>query len=75
MKVFVRSFAAVVKTGQVLEREQELPAAATAADLMRALGIGADEDMIVLVNQRPSAPEVRLADGDRVTLMPPVSAA
>ena len=75
MKVLVRSFASVVTTGRVTEKELELPLGATATEVMRALGIGADEEMIVLINQRPSAPESRLAEGDRVTIMPPVSAA
>jgi molybdopterin converting factor small subunit len=75
MKVLVKSFASVTTTGRITESTLDLSEPATAVDVMRSLGIPADAEMIVLINQRPSLPESPLADGDRVTLMPPVSAA
>jgi molybdopterin converting factor small subunit len=75
MRVHIKSFASVVTTGRITERVVDLPEGATCMDVMRALGIASDAEMIFLVNQRPTAPESRLTDGDNVTLMPPVSAA
>jgi molybdopterin converting factor small subunit len=75
MKIFVKSFASLITTGRITEKTMELPRATPAGEVLRLLGVGEDEEMIVLVNQRPSPHSTALADGDRVTLMPPVSAA
>lgn len=75
MRVFVKSFASVITTGKITERTLELPVGATAVDAMIALGISSDDEMIVLINQRPLALESTLSENDKVVLMPPVSAA
>lgn len=75
MKITVKSFASLITTGLVTHKNLELPRTATAGDVMRAMGVSLDDEMIVLVNQKPSPPSAPLSDGDKVTLMPPVSAA
>lgn len=75
MKVKVKSFATVVTVGRITEKTLDLPEGSIAEDAMRALGIADDAEMIVLVNGRPCVPQANLAEGDKVTLMPPVSAA
>ena len=75
MRVSVKSFASVIVSGRITERILELPAGATALDAMVAMGISAEAEMMVLINQRPLGLETPLADGDAVVLMPPVSGA
>ncbi len=75
MKVSVKSFMELLDTGRVREKEVILEDEATAGALMEAMGLERDAEVIILVNQRPSAPETVLKEGDRVVIMPPVSAA
>ncbi len=51
----------------------ELDVNASVADLVRELGIPADEEMIVGVNGQLGGPESALSDGDEVMLMTPMS--
>lgn len=54
--------------------EVELPAAGTVAALLEHLGIAAGHVHLVMVNGEQTADRQRpLADGDEVTLFPPVA--
>jgi len=75
MQVQVKSFAALITKGKVEHKTLSMHEQATAADVMRKLGIDPDGEIMVLINQRPSMPDSTVSDGDKVTLMPPVSAA
>lgn len=75
MQVQVKSFAALITKGKIETKTLTLPAEAKAADAMRMMGINPDDEIMVLINQRPSMPDSPVSDGDKVTLMPPVSAA
>jgi molybdopterin converting factor small subunit len=75
MQVQVKSFAALITKGKVEHKTLNMDDKATAADVMRKLGIDPDDEIMVLINQCPSMPESTVSDGDKITLMPPVSAA
>lgn len=57
-------------TGAVID--VALPAGATVSGLCRKLGLGGDDYIIALVNQRREFESKALCDGDRVSLMHPV---
>ena len=50
----------------------EFAAPATAGDVLRALGISAEEVAIIFVNGAHATETTELQDGDRVGLFPPV---
>jgi sulfur carrier protein ThiS len=52
---------------------RDLPAGARVADLIGAIGIPADEELIVGINGRLGSPESALADGDEVMLVTPMA--
>ncbi|MHB8764862.1 MAG: MoaD/ThiS family protein [Deferrisomatales bacterium] len=51
----------------------ELPAGARVADALAALAIPPEIERVVLVNGQHAPDEAALADGDEVTLFPPVA--
>ena len=60
--------------GLVRHLEQELPAGATLADLLGALGLPADlEGVLLVVNGRIAEPSQALAEADDVLLIPDLS--
>jgi len=75
MKIAVKSFMALIRTGKLLETEMLLAPGDTLATVMERLHIDDQEEVILLVNQCPSERERSLKDGDKVVIMPPVSAA
>jgi molybdopterin converting factor small subunit len=75
MQVQVKSFAALITKGKIENKNLNLPPESKAADVMRMMGIDPDDEIMVLINQRPSMPDSPVSEGDKVTLMPPVSAA
>jgi len=75
MRIAVKSFMALIHTGKLLETELLLAPGDTLATVMDRLRIDAQEEVILLVNQCPSERNRPLKDGDKVVIMPPVSAA
>ena len=78
MRVTVRLFASYAETFGRAEVPVELPAGATVADCVAALRAepGAERlppSPLVAVNRRYARPEVPLAEGDEVALIPPVA--
>jgi len=79
MRVRVRLFAALREAAGRGEVEWDLPEGATVEQLVAELGAalpalaaGAGRARVA-VNRRYAAPNARLADGDEVALIPPVS--
>jgi sulfur carrier protein ThiS len=50
----------------------QLPKGATVMDLLAKLAISADDVGVLIVNSRDATYRQRLADGDRVTLIPEI---
>ena len=72
MKVKVRLFAGLRERAGFAEREVE--GVTQVADVWPALGLGDEpEGMLYAVNRKYADPDRRLADGDEVALIPPVS--
>lgn len=71
MKVRAKLFASL-REGRFEEAELELPEGGRVADLIAAAGLGPEEVRIVFRNARHAAPEEELADGDLLSLFPPV---
>jgi MoaE-MoaD fusion protein len=74
VRIAVRLFAGLRERAGTGVRELELPEAATVADVWPALGLG-DEPagLLYAVNREYAERGARLADGDEVALIPPVS--
>src|SRR5881394_853388 len=72
MRVRVRLFAGLRERAGVAERELE--GVTRVSDVWPALGLGDEpEGLLYAVNRRYADPEHKLADGDEVALIPPVS--
>ena len=75
MKIHVKSFFSVLTRGCTTEQILSLPEGSTAVEALKVLAIGPDDDVMILINGKPSNEMTVLSDGDRFTIMPPVSAA
>src|ERR671916_496907 len=78
MRLTVRLFAGLRERAGTDRLEVELPAGATVADLLAAMGetpVGAlaPRACVVAVNRTYAAPGDAIAEGDEVALVPPVS--
>jgi MoaE-MoaD fusion protein len=74
MRVRVRLFAALRERAGTAERELGLDDGATVADVWERLAIGDEPDgLLYAVNREYADGDRRLADGDEVALIPPVS--
>jgi len=51
----------------------ELPAGATVAAVIRALDLPAEAVAVACLNGAPAGPDTPLADGDRLSLIPPIT--
>lgn len=71
MRVEARLFA-TLREGRGKVIGVELPDGATAADLALKLGIAPKDIAILLVGGRDAQPDKPLADGDVVSIFPPV---
>ncbi len=70
----VRLFAGLRERAGFGERELELPGGASVAHAWDALGLGeAPAGLLYAVNREYAPPELELAEGDEVALIPPVS--
>jgi len=75
IKIYAKSFFSVLSSGRTVEKAINLPDGTTAEEAFKAMGISPDEEMIILINQRPSNEKTSLSDTDKFTIIPPVSAA
>jgi molybdopterin synthase catalytic subunit/molybdopterin converting factor small subunit len=74
VRVTVRLFAGLRERAGAGERALELPAHAVAADVWPALRLGAEPaGLLYAVNREYAPPDRKLAEGDEVALIPPVS--
>ena len=74
MRVTVRLFAGLREQAGTAERELELAEGARLADVWGPLALGPEpEGLLYAVNKAYASPERRLAEGDEVALIPPVS--
>jgi molybdopterin converting factor subunit 1 len=74
VQITVRLFAGLRERAGADEIELELPDGATVADALAQLAHLADGAQVLLaVNREYAAPDVRLAPGDEVAMIPPVS--
>ena len=74
MKVTVRLFAALRERAGRDALELELPEGATAADALAAVEhLAAGSSLVLAVNREYATPETRLAAGDELAVVPPVS--
>ena len=75
MKVYFKSFFSAFTKGYATEKELSLPEGTTIADVLTEFGMDPEGDIIMLVNGRPLNEKTVLSDNDKLTIMPPVSAA
>jgi molybdopterin synthase catalytic subunit len=74
MEVTVRLFAGLRERAGTGERRVDLPQDARVSDVWPALDLGEQPDgLLFAVNRRYADAEARLAEGDEVALIPPVS--
>ncbi|MFN2469657.1 MAG: molybdenum cofactor biosynthesis protein MoaE [Gaiellaceae bacterium] len=74
MRIAVRLFAGLRERADTARREIELGDGATVAGVWAALELGEEPDgLLYAVNREYAARDRRLADGDEVALIPPVS--
>ncbi len=74
MRVVVKLFAGLREQAGTGEREVDLEDGARTADVWPALGLGEEPPgLLYAVNREYAQPDRRLADGDEVALIPPVS--
>jgi molybdopterin synthase catalytic subunit len=74
VRVTIRLFAGLREQAGTGRREVDLPDGATVADVWAALDLGTEPPgLLYAVNRAYSEPDRRLADGDEVALIPPVS--
>jgi molybdopterin converting factor small subunit len=71
MTVAVRLFA-TLREGRGKEIALEAPEGASPLDIARTMGIHEKDIAILLVNGRDADPGKSLAEGDRISLFPPV---
>jgi molybdopterin synthase catalytic subunit len=72
--ITVRLFAGLRELAGADRRELDLPDGASVSDVWPALGLGDEPGgLLYAVNRAYAEPETRLADGDEVALIPPVS--
>jgi molybdopterin synthase catalytic subunit len=72
--ITVRLFAGLRELAGADRRELDLPDGASISDVWPALGLGDEPGgLLYAVNRAYAEPETRLADGDEVALIPPVS--
>ena len=69
MQVKVELFS-YFRQGRFKRDTVELPAGATAADLLTRLGINLSEVGVLIINGKQGTAKDRLAKGDRLTLIP-----
>jgi len=67
------SLYATLKEKRFENREMDLPAGARVRDLMALLDLQPDDVGVLVVNGHPGSFRDRLAEGDRVTLIPPLA--
>ena len=72
MLVLVRLFAGLRERAGAAQIEVELPEAATVADLLQAMEL-APRSCVAAINREYADPQARIAPGDEVALVPPVS--
>jgi len=74
VRVVVKLFAGLREQAGTGERELDLEDGARTADVWPALGLGEEPPgLLYAVNREYAQPDRRLADGDEVALIPPVS--
>jgi MoaE-MoaD fusion protein len=74
MRIAVRIFAGLRERAGWAERTIELPAEATVADVWPVLDLGVEPPgLVYAVNRRYADRDSKLAEGDEVALIPPVS--
>lgn len=74
VRVSVRLFAGLRERAGVSERELDIDDGARVGDVWSALGLGEEPPgLLYAVNKEYAASEHRLADGDEIALIPPVS--
>ena len=74
MRIAVRLFAGLRERAGTGERALELPEGSRLGDVWSALGLGDEPPgLLYAVNKEYASRESRLADGDEVALIPPVS--
>jgi molybdopterin converting factor small subunit len=77
VKIEVRLFATLAaylpEDGDGRSATLEVPPGSTAAEVIRTLGIPEGTPFLVMVNGREAAPEHPLADGDVLSLFPPLA--
>ncbi len=74
MRVTVRLFAGLRERAGAGESELDLPAGSRLTDVWARLGLGEEpEGLLYAVNKEYASGDRRLADGDEVALIPPVS--
>jgi MoaE-MoaD fusion protein len=74
VRVTVKLFAGLRERAGTGERELELPAGAVAADVWEPLGLGEQPPgLLYAVNKAYAEPTRKLAEGDEIALIPPVS--
>jgi len=74
VRVVVKLFAGLREQAGTGEREVDLEDGARTADVWPALGLGEEPPgLLYAVNREYAQPDRRLADGDEVALIPPVS--
>jgi MoaE-MoaD fusion protein len=74
VQITVRLFAGLRELARADRRELDLPDGASVSDIWPALGLGDEPGgLLYAVNRAYAEPETKLADGDEVALIPPVS--
>jgi len=74
MRVVVRLFAGLRERAGTAARDLELGAGSTVTDVWAELGLGEEPPgLLYAVNKEYAPPDRKLADGDEVALIPPVS--
>lgn len=71
MKIKIRLFA-TLREGRAKEQERNVPDGATAREVLHGLSIAEPDVAILLVNGRDGVFDGALADGDLVSVFPPV---
>lgn len=71
MRVTIKLFA-TFREGRFKVEVRELPEESQVGDVLQSIGISVEEVAICLVNGRDSNAQTVLADGDTLSLFPPV---
>ncbi len=75
MKIQATNYFTLLTKGRPQEGTLTLPEGTTAREAINLIGIPAEEDIMIMINERPSNEHTELKEGDQLTIMPPVSAA